>query len=471
MDEQPQPYIVGPPTARPNARRKPRRWLWLLVLVPVLIVGLGFLAFAMLAARFSRYAALADALPAEMAAARRDGLPLGPADLRPNPPVPPSQNAAPLYRQITSLVKARAREEGDAYSNYLKGPRDSATTSRVKVLLAEWAEPLRLSELAAKRPHCDFKRPWEQGPAVMFPEFAAMRGVARALAARAIIENAEGHPLQALETVRTIACISRHAGEDPIVIGMLVQIALQSIGERPFDEVVCTHLDDPAVATKARSVLREFDPPADLEYSLRGEVVVCRVSMGIVRNQPNELERFVGYKPPNGGIRREMTDAWEANMLRYWRRAFSALRETEHDGLARSRRLKALGAEWESHEKEPGYEMSAILMPIYANAQDKALGEAARKNLREGLLRIADFHRRFHRFPTASESVPLLPQDPFANAPMKYRPTSDGFALYSIGENLRDDGGNDRPAKKGDPAPDIVIRVPITPPEGAAGAR
>jgi len=34
-----------------------------------------------------------------------------------------------------------------------------------------------------------------------------------------------------------------------------------------------------------------------------------------------------------------------------------------------------------------------------------------------------------------------LPEDPFGAGPLSYRKTSDGFLLYSWGENLTDDGG------------------------------
>ena len=44
--------------------------------------------------------------------------------------------------------------------------------------------------------------------------------------------------------------------------------------------------------------------------------------------------------------------------------------------------------------------------------------------------------------------------------PLIYRPTADGFTLYSVGENFKDDGGTERKQKPGDLAPDIVLQFP-----------
>ena len=41
------------------------------------------------------------------------------------------------------------------------------------------------------------------------------------------------------------------------------------------------------------------------------------------------------------------------------------------------------------------------------------------------------------------EFLAEIPSDPFTGQPLVYRPEADGFALYSLGENLQDDGGTE----------------------------
>src|SRR5438128_1137156 len=66
----------------------------------------------------------AAALAAERAAAKREGIPVSPADLQ-KPPIPAARNAAPLYRQLGALLKARPLSKPGSRSllEYPMGPR------------------------------------------------------------------------------------------------------------------------------------------------------------------------------------------------------------------------------------------------------------------------------------------------------------------------------------------------------------
>ena len=66
------------------------------------------------------------------------------------------------------------------------------------------------------------------------------------------------------------------------------------------------------------------------------------------------------------------------------------------------------------------------------------------------------------RYPTRLQSllgryVESLPVDPFSGKALIYRREGEGYVLYSVGRNLRDDGG--RTSDDGDDCDDIVVRV------------
>ncbi|HLJ57486.1 MAG TPA: hypothetical protein VKT77_20780 [Chthonomonadaceae bacterium] len=44
---------------------------------------------------------------------------------------------------------------------------------------------------------------------------------------------------------------------------------------------------------------------------------------------------------------------------------------------------------------------------------------------------------------------PTPPHDPFTSQPLHYRRDGQGFVLYSVGQDLKDDGGNDTPPPSG----------------------
>jgi len=60
--------------------------------------------------------------------------------------------------------------------------------------------------------------------------------------------------------------------------------------------------------------------------------------------------------------------------------------------------------------------------------------------------------------PLAPAYIPSIPNDRFTDKPLIYKPTPDGFLLYSVGSDLTDDGGLKR-AKVAGGNRDVVIRV------------
>jgi len=55
--------------------------------------------------------------------------------------------------------------------------------------------------------------------------------------------------------------------------------------------------------------------------------------------------------------------------------------------------------------------------------------------------------------------LPAVPTDPFDGQPLRYRKVGEGYLLYSVGADLKDDAGNPVTVGKGD----IAFRV-IKPP-------
>ena len=61
-------------------------------------------------------------------------------------------------------------------------------------------------------------------------------------------------------------------------------------------------------------------------------------------------------------------------------------------------------------------------------------------------LGLAVYKGRFHRYPEKLAELRSklgwhVPEDPFSGKDFSYKRRGDGFLLYSIGPNLKDDGG------------------------------
>ncbi len=443
-------------------------WLALMLLVPVVVMGLGVWFLVVVVQRSSEYAKVARTLPAELAAARQEGLPLTPADLRPNPPVPDSQNAAPIYVQIDqkfrSLPKAEESEDKNVME-FITKPKSPNDLDAAKRILARRAPDLVLVERASRLAHSDFKRHMEQGPNLTLPEYASCRQLARLLSARALLASREGRPIAALNDIATGARMGRHLDEEPILISMLVAVAVRAIMDKTFLEIVIAHGNEPGVLDAAARTAREFRPTPDIERAFRGEVIMCQVCVDMLRNGSDlgELEQLFGRKPLSGAgpPRRQACDAWQARMMSYWRRNFVAMRRHRGDTIATYRALKQIGDEEEANDKKPTYELSALLMPVFSQAELKVAICEEQARLRDTLIDVVSYRKRTGSYPMSLANLGrAVAPDIFTGKPPIYRKAAKGFILYSVGQDFKDDGGKAKgPDGKG--MPDIVVQDPI----------
>ena len=115
-------------------------------------------------------------------------------------------------------------------------------------------------------------------------------------------------------------------------------------------------------------------------------------------------------------------------------------------------------------EEIPLYAMfTAILLPDYyrsSTTRDKTEAEIA---LAHTFLAIQAYRDRYGSYPALLKELKTklgwkLPEDPFSGKDLKYITVKSGYKLYSIGTNMKDDGGvgnSDDPTKSADIVWDI----------------
>ena len=116
---------------------------------------------------------------------------------------------------------------------------------------------------------------------------------------------------------------------------------------------------------------------------------------------------------------------------------------------------------------------SASILPVYMRptaARDRAIARLAGARLFVGL---HAYRNRFGSYPASLDELReklnwRLPTDPFSGKPFAYRRKGSGFVLYSIGEDLKDNGGVEPKANK---ARTTSHPPPGPPPKGGADER
>ena len=126
----------------------------------------------------------------------------------------------------------------------------------------------------------------------------------------------------------------------------------------------------------------------------------------------------------------------------------SLVSESIAQALRPWREIAALPAERRSlEERIPRYAVLTpmLLIPLGSGAErrDEAIAKA---NLAGAALALKAYHNKTGSYPASLDELRQVipwkvPEDPFSGRPLIYKRQGAGFLIYSIGADLRDDGG------------------------------
>lgn len=396
-------------------------------------------------------------------AARREGIPLIPEDLKRNPPVPESENAGPLLKELTrrysAIPEAEKRAYDKLYEAFSKSPDDPAARAALQKGLVSYTELLALAERASALPHCDMGYDFSLGPNLLFPEFAVLRHFARMFAARAWLATEAD---AAWEDIARTAKLGNLIFETPCIIAALVGVAIHGIADRAY---IAT-LKRFGPSSKARETLQAFGPPPEPEHYFGGEVILGTVAMKLLREGKLRGGEIVGDSEDSSawrsiaGVAPIAAPIWEKQILLFWREAYPIVREVQRTGRYEELgpRLEALGKSWERDRINVAQNLMAlILFPVFSQATTKThVHTLALRRLRETALALSEEKAKTGAFPATS----ALPTDPFSpeKQPLRYKKESAGCVLYSVGQDEKDDGGVEKRTKSSNGL-DLVVRL------------
>ena len=398
-------------------------------------------------------------------AARREGIPLLPEDLRPNPPIPDAQNAGPLLKELTRRYNALPEKEShdwDAtYDSFGKNLDDPKARAAFQASLVRYADLVHLAEDATARPHCDFAYDWSQGMNLEFPEFAIVRRFGRLFTARASLATDSS---QAWADVARCAKLGNLMGQTPCLIAALVSVALHAIADKSYIATLKRFGPSP----QARETLAAFGPPPKPTVYFQGEVVACATTLEQLRaGKLKDMADEDGGAFIGGAVWKNLSFVapvavpfWEKQLLLFWREAFAKARDAErtgdYEGLGTW--FDATMKVWERDKLNlPQNLLVLILAPVFSQATNKThLHTQAQRHLRESALALLEEKAKTSSFPDS----PTLPTDPFSpgKQPLRYRKEGTGCVLYSIGQDHTDDGGVEKHTKTNVKL-DMVVRL------------
>lgn len=367
-------------------------------------------------------------LEKKLAALRAEGDPLSLADLARD--LPPEKNAAVLLRRARSDLEAINKELTDVYQSegYDDGRLSEAELKTIRSSLETYPKVIPLLEQAAACEDYDPQLDYTVGPAAFLAgtvdHVSHPRTVARVLRARVPLLLADGKREEAIRTCLVMFRLCRHFDRQPMVVGYLVSLACRG------------------VAVEASNLVLQAGPlPDDAREALEAELALHDGTEAYRRALKTEraygLESFRTMPGRN---------FWIVGPA-LWNDAECYYLDMIDRHLAAASRPYA-----EVVATTPATAPNKIGFRVLTDLAEPAIavGREAMERTRAGIrcLRVLNaVQGRVEQGVAEPKLADLgLPAaattDPFTGKPLHLKKTTEGWLVYSVGKDLKDDGGD-----------------------------
>ncbi|MCG9896021.1 MAG: hypothetical protein MH204_11165 [Fimbriimonadaceae bacterium] len=400
---------------------------------------LGFIGFM----TAGDVAAAEAGLEAQYARSIELGLPVTAEQLR--PPVPAAENGAegfaPALLDWAEKREALLGEAPPKFEEMLAKPRPPEIAKLDDPFLADLAVRLQ-------RPAFQFERDWDLGPELLFPEFAPLRDASKALGWRSVNRARAGNVDGALEDLRIGFRLAGAIGQEPTLIAQLVAVAVAGQTQTGAVAVSEEIKDRPADLDRLADLLQKSAHQADPYLACRGEFYV---GLALLRNLDpgNEtdpravVEKVLEPKKPldpatlrrDGLPENKLLRVFLSRHLELWNEALSGDPKDRIDVINRTVKM---GRDAEK-KRTASFILSAILMPTFSQAGTHFRALDTRNEKVVAGVWIMAWRARNGRLPASLEEAGLEVIDNYGR-PVRFAEESGSFALYSVGEDGRDDG-------------------------------
>lgn len=463
-------------------RRLLRAGKWTLFLVGAAL-ALSPFAFIVLARRAE--ARLERALR-ELAAA---GAPLKAGDLV-KPPIPGKENAAVVYRQAFDALSLSSEDQKFIQEVYLgtSSLAAPAVAARAQEILNQNGRALQLIRRASTMARCSFPRDWRKGLETLFPEYAKLRSCSRLLALDSLMALHDERADEALATCGTMLRVA-DAAEEPTLIGQLARYAIIGITSRSLGVILEQGRPSEKGCRSLADQIRGIELTPAFITALQGERAMGLSMFEQLRSSPSpvwEVGAVAGMDSGQAAPRaseesRELRK--HVGLVRWWL-ASEALSYVRLMGRViaearlphrEARRIRpSLEEEVNSlRYRVPPRVLTATMVPVFTKTRQRRDHASATLGVDQIALLLKAYRARRGEYPDslaplADSARRPLPVDPFSGKPFRYERRGAGFIVYSVGLNLKDDGGSPRPAAceppKHPPKEPVVIEQAAKPP-------
>jgi len=320
-----------------------------------------------------------------------------------------------------------------------------------------------LHAATATRPFCRFQEDYISQPAYgrSLSLISSQMALARILSMHAYLALSENQPQAALEDIKLVAMLNVAVGREPVLISGLVAGSLTVTNATMINQGLFMHAWNDQQLAEIQAALAPLDPLANYQLAMRGEFVGFSLpTITYLKTRRPDIKNFfsIGDQPPPLYATDSVFDLWANGWLdRNSCQMADALLESVTFADPQAHRMavepanRAAQRAGERRKQWSAYTPWNILYVLATPSLLNAPLQFARVQVRLDEVRMAcglERYRLAHGvYPkTLDALVPAnlaaVPRDPVTGEPYHYSLRPDGtFLLYSVGWNLKDDGG------------------------------
>ena len=395
----------------------------------------------------------------------KDGRPMEPADVIP-PKVPDTENAALLYESATLLLKAQPaagenllEDLGDISDKFIKESLDPDKLDEFKQLIRQDVVTQALSIIAqgTRRDSCRFDLNYDDGLFTLLPHLSGLRNFTRILSAKAYLEAKTGNPNTAWDMLTTQLKFADALRTEPVLVSKLVRMAMIRLSCETITKLCEIAPPNAQQSSDIQSLLKDLDDirplinSIDAERLLIGEWVfnlskdemyTTNLQLYTTNLQYND-EDDTGLLPKLiifGITFKPIFLADRAAYLRFM-----------HDGTRFLERPYSpeQGEVMEEGVQKKRYVVTKILTPAIFRIKEIHCEMIAQLRIARAGLALLQYKQTEDTFPATLEALKLKNiNDPFSDGQLLYKTQGQGFVLYSVGPDQKDNNGSPRQKKQ-----------------------
>ncbi|MHC4211869.1 MAG: hypothetical protein ACYSWP_00715 [Planctomycetota bacterium] len=328
--------------------------------------------------------------------------------------------------------------------------RTESMTEPLKEIIAEYLidneKALELLHKASQIEHSRYPADLTVGFNVLMPHLSDLRQSAKFLALVALLHAQNNQSNSAIDSIDAGFGVARSIEKEPYLISQLVRFACQALTVQSLEHAVNRIEFSDEQLKRLSQILKDAKTSDGMLYGFVGERCLC---MDVFAQSTVQKLQYIHFSAP----------AWPLIWL------YTAIGMADQDAgiyldimtkyveaykLSPIERLKVAKAlEDEAEKISKLHFMTRTFIPAISRITELdfriiALLDAARVAIVVEQYRLANGKLPDildDLVPNFIESVPI---DPFDGKPLKYKILDPGFVIYSIGEDLGDDGGKER---------------------------